>query len=258
VIQIRRAAGIPVTLSSEAAVKAQVAIRAIASVRKPKSEEFEKLWGKTDVRKCLWEMQHHKCAYCERIRDWNRESDIEHFRPRAIVTGAKPEHKGYWWLAYTWANLFFSCRICNQEYKKNKFPLEKEENRVMTDAQDLSEENALFIDPCLEEPEKLLTYDWGFDPFVWVIARQNNNRGHTTLTELGLNRKELLEERAAIIVTLDLLAIKMDYARHTGNNKVIEEVHVQIREETKSERQFAGFRREFFRKRGLGAYISED
>jgi hypothetical protein len=30
---------------------------------------------------------------------------------------------GYYWLAYEWSNLLISCQLCNQEFKKNRFPL---------------------------------------------------------------------------------------------------------------------------------------
>ena len=56
---------------------------------------------------------HGKCAYCEAQTDVVAHGDVEHFRPKSI----------YWWLAYCYDNHLFSCQICNQTYKGNKFPV---------------------------------------------------------------------------------------------------------------------------------------
>lgn len=59
-----------------------------------------------------------KCAWCERHCEWQRQLDIEHYRPKAEVTrwdGSPPlvsDHPpkqvrvsdGYWWLAFDWDN----------------------------------------------------------------------------------------------------------------------------------------------------------
>lgn len=79
-------------------------------------------WQKDDVKRTIWKFQNKKCCYCERKRDLKRESDVEHFRPKAEVKD-EPEHRGYWWLAYLWDNYFIACKSCNQEYKKSNFPL---------------------------------------------------------------------------------------------------------------------------------------
>src|SRR5215472_15333190 len=168
-IRIRRPSQPPRSLFPDDAKEALEAIREIANKGKPASGDFLPLWGKEDVRQALSDMQHHKCCYCERIRDHNRESDIEHFRPKALVTGAGPDHKGYWWLAYTWSNLFFSCRHCNQEYKKNQFPIPKEEDRAKFENDDLKKESAFLIDPCEDDPETMLAYSWSDgDGLVWI------------------------------------------------------------------------------------------
>lgn len=132
-IKIRRNAKVPGTLESQAVADAKQKIQGIAAKRKPTSKEFDSHWGKDDVRTALWAMQHQKCCYCERKRDKKSESDIDHFRPKADVTEADGTHKGYWWLAYEWANLFFSCRKCNQEHKKNHFPVAKQHAEVPDD-----------------------------------------------------------------------------------------------------------------------------
>lgn len=158
-IRIDRPANAPIELASPAVVEAKTTIRAIAAKRKPLSKEFPTLWGNKEVRRALWAMQRKKCGYCERRRDVNRESDIDHFRPKAEVTLA-PAHDGYWWLAYDWNNLLFCCRYCNQRYKLNHFPVESEANRVGKENTPLAGERAYLIDPCdaADDPENFLAY----------------------------------------------------------------------------------------------------
>src|SRR5262249_21226789 len=110
-IHIKRTNDAPTALGSLPVKNARKKIEDIASKRKPLSDEFPSLWGNKEVRQALWMMQSKKCCYCERRRDMNRESDIDHFRPKAEITQA-PGHKGYWWLAYEWKNLLFCCRHC--------------------------------------------------------------------------------------------------------------------------------------------------
>ncbi len=52
-----------------------------------------------------------KCAYCETPTEVVAHGDVEHFRPKSK----------YWWLAYCYDNYSYSCQICNQVYKSDKF-----------------------------------------------------------------------------------------------------------------------------------------
>ncbi|GAA4365003.1 hypothetical protein GCM10023185_34950 [Hymenobacter saemangeumensis] len=54
-----------------------------------------------------------KCAYCEAPTNAVAHGDVEHFRPKSV----------YWWLAYCYDNYLYSCQICNQKHKGNKFPV---------------------------------------------------------------------------------------------------------------------------------------
>jgi hypothetical protein len=53
-----------------------------------------------------------KCAYCESPTATVAYGDVEHYRPKSI----------YWWLAYSLENYLASCAICNQKFKRDKFP----------------------------------------------------------------------------------------------------------------------------------------
>ncbi len=134
------------------------------------------LYRDPDVRRALEEVFHGKCAYCESrptsVSSWN----VEHYRPRGRVA-ERPDHPGYYWLAYAWTNLYLACELCNQRRKDaprwddpvalpaagkhDQFPLEDEEERAMSPQDDLASERPLLLDPCApyEDPEDHLTYD---------------------------------------------------------------------------------------------------
>ena len=268
-IRINRPDQVPRSLQPGAVAKSMAAIRAIAATGKPTSDQFDRLWGKEDVRKALWAMQRGKCAYCERSRADRIESDIEHFRPKAEVTMA-PGHKGYWWLAYRWSNLFFSCKICNQSFKKNWFPVLDETKRAheerpdpVEEKADLAQEKAYLIDPSNEDPEELLGYRRDQKlPLVRVIAVAEddweNARARETIKRLGLNRDELCSGRGKQLDWLEGTVKAMRWAEYNENDRVIDKIAGLIRDGTKSDLEFAGFRRDFFKQRKLGQYVSAD
>ena len=108
----------PTTPQGLKSAAAETAKRRVSDqVAKGETKTFNSSLWLDDVRSTLYDHHNKKCCYCERKRDLKREPDIEHFRPKAKVT-EDAEHPGYWWLAYDWKNLFFSCRTCNQEFKK--------------------------------------------------------------------------------------------------------------------------------------------
>lgn len=263
-IFIKRSNPPPATLSSEKVLKAIAAIAVIAKKRKPLSKEFVAHWGEDDVRTAVWEMQHHKCCYCERKRERNRESDVEHFRPKAEVTEAADSHRGYWWLAYKWENLFFSCRYCNQEHKKNRFPVHDESKRAESEKSSLAEEDSFLIDPTEKNPEEHIGFDWrslksagaSISP-MHVMARPWSEYGEKTIEIVGLNKNELPTERGELVLELEALAALMRVAE-AGHGKSVEDRKKDIQVATSSKQRFAGFRRDFFRKMNMEHYISSD
>ena len=74
------------------------------------------VYGHDEVRKALEALFGRKCAYCE-ISIARMDWDIEHFRPKGRIAEREEDHPGYYWLAYTWENLFPSCTWCNQHRK---------------------------------------------------------------------------------------------------------------------------------------------
>jgi uncharacterized protein (TIGR02646 family) len=259
-IRIKRT-DIPQSLQSMKVQKSKKIIQEIIeSGKKPKSTEFEAHWGAKDVRLMLWNMQHGKCCYCERKRDRNRESDVEHFRPKAEISEIHKDEPGYWWLAYEWSNLFLSCKICNQEHKKNQFPVFDESKRARTKECTLDDESSHLINPEQDDPENYITYCWGDfnDKIVLPVGKDLSSRGSYTIQILGLDRDELLTDRASFITSLRVLATKMTYAKYIGNSEMICEAASEIHIATSPERRYTGFRRAFFRAQGYGEYVNID
>jgi len=260
-IQLKLRPQIPATLKSKQVkqIKRQIAEK-IAKGEVITSEDFPSHWRKDDIKKTLWEYHNRKCCYCERKRDLKRESDVEHFRPKAAVTEDK-EHDGYWWLAYEWDNYFFSCKLCNQEYKKNHFPLLPEGKRAYKADDNLSEEKSILIHPTDENPEKFIGFDWQHAKGVLVkaVGLDDNYRGHKTANELtGINDPVIMRERAEIIPELQGIAQILIFAKFQNNQTLIKEYSQKIKQETAVHKEFAGFRRAFFRAWGLYEYIENE
>ena len=204
--------------------------------------KFEsKYWGSgSGVKEFLFQSQHGKCCYCERKRD-QRELDVEHFRPKARLEGCQ-EHKGYWWKAYDLDNLLISCKKCNQEYKKDKFPLEDESKRAYNEKDNLTKEKPILINPLTENPEGFIEYDLSQNKPLMIKAIGKNKRGQQTVNPLtGINDQALLEERAKKFYMLRLIVLSQ-----ASQQKDIS-IKDAIEDCKKSSNALAGFARFYFR-----------
>ncbi len=149
------------------------------------------IYGSAAVKKKLQADQYGKCCYCESTLLETGFGDVEHFRPKAGVrqTVAGPlEQPGYYWLAYDWANLYFSCARCNQAHKRNYFPLVDPSHRARNHHQATGLEQPQLLDLATEDPCLHLT-------FAEEVARPLTERGRHCILAYGLNRPELLKRR---------------------------------------------------------------
>ena len=115
------------------------------------------IYGHDSVKDALRAAQHDKCCFCESKFAHVSYGDVEHFRPKAAVRQSADgplERPGYYWLAYEWSNLFASCQICNQRFKKNLFPLDNPRSRARSHHDDLGREKPLLLDPGRDEPAR--------------------------------------------------------------------------------------------------------
>jgi uncharacterized protein (TIGR02646 family) len=148
-----------------------------------------RIYAASEVKQALMLAQQNKCCFCEaRILD---EGDVEHFRPKAGVRQGAGEpllRPGYYWLAYDWDNLFWSCSYCNTRHKGNLFPLANPHERVRAPDTPLNNEQPLFLHPCHDSPEYHIRFE------EWVPVG-NNERGEETIRALGLDSPRLLDRR---------------------------------------------------------------
>lgn len=167
--------------------------------RDPVSKEID---GYKIVSDDLWRSQFHKCCYCER-RIPKGYNDVEHFRPKAEADrrpGSIDGH-GYWWLAFTWENLLFSCPDCNRSYKKTKFPLAPGALALIAESTPPGGEQPMLLDPsAVVNPVEHIQFEY-LSPVQrgtrhwWARPRSNSSFGNMTIDVCGLNRLELRELR---------------------------------------------------------------
>jgi uncharacterized protein (TIGR02646 family) len=154
-------------------------------------------------------MQHGKCCFCEAKILHVSYGDIEHYRPKAGYQQGSSESlqkPGYYWLAYAWDNLLLSCTLCNQQYKRNLFPLLHPDKRALNHHDNITAEEPLLINPSVTDPKGYI----GFREEI-PYAINGNDKGETTITVLGLDRDNLNEARrtklAEIAVLFDLIML---------------------------------------------------
>lgn len=93
------------------------------------------------IKRAFVEIQHNKCAWCERkLEDAEHgliEHDVDHFRPKnAVRAWPPPRHPttypfptgaplpgGYYLLSYQYENYLTSCKTCNTILKNDGFPI---------------------------------------------------------------------------------------------------------------------------------------
>jgi uncharacterized protein (TIGR02646 family) len=151
------------------------------------------IYGHDTVKEALTQAQYGKCAFCEAKIDHISYGDVEHFRPKAGYRQYPDDslgRPGYYWLAYEWSNLYLSCQLCNQRFKKNTFPLEEDAKRCRHHQGDLGAEQPLYIDPGAVDPEQHI--EFAADQ---PIARNGSLQGAETIQGLGLQRETLRERR---------------------------------------------------------------
>ena len=165
--------------------------------------EFERdIYGHESVREVLNKAQYGKCCFCEGKFDAFAAADVEHYRPKGAVKQDEKSRAllpGYFWLAYSWENLYRCCQVCNRSNKRDFFPLNYPAKRARSHADNLAEEEPLILDPGgLDDPREHI----GFHQELAVALTEV---GRNTIQLIGLNRAALVEERLARLVQLNML-----------------------------------------------------
>ena len=187
------------------------------------------IYGNETVKKTLQKAQHRKCCYCEARFGANAAADVEHYRPKGAVRQDRESRRlfpGYYWLAYSWENLYWCCQVCNRSCKKDLFPLEDPAARARSHRDDVSGEEPLLLDPGgPDDPRKHIKFrQWR--------AVSATTAGKKTIDVLGLNRPELTEarrERLDRLKHLQLLLRWRDVAQGFTGNMEPDDVALQER-----------------------------
>lgn len=198
---------------------------------KRKFEFKSNIYGHESVKIALKLMQHDKCCFCESKVSHIDYGDVEHYRPKGGYQQNKTDtlsESGYYWLAYTWDNLLFCCAICNQQYKKNLFPLLDNSKRAINHYTNISQEHPMLINPSITNPENYISFREEV-PY----ALNNNDYGKTTIKVVGLDRDNLNDVRLEQLNKLKPLINILNQAKAQPDNleliKIAEEIKPLIK-----------------------------
>lgn len=146
-----------------------------------------------------------KCMYCESKISHIDYAHVEHIKPKA--PDKYPE------LICTWENLGYACSRCN---------ITKSEKYV---------ESTPYIDPYSEEPEEHI---FAFGAFLF--AKNGSERGELTISDIGLNRIELIEKRQGRI---DGVTKVMNACFRTGNEALRKNALEEIKKEALPDKEYS-------------------
>ena len=158
-----------------------------------------------EVKDALLAMHHGKCCYCEK-RSERRELQVEHFRPKGAVRqsrGVAEERPGYFWLAYSWENLFLACAACNGK-KGTTFPLRDPGQRARSHHDDLALEEADLVNPAEDDPRDHIYFEK-------EIPRHRTPEGQRTIEVLCLRRDDLRELRFSYLQKIEQLRFMLGH-----------------------------------------------
>ena len=182
------------------------------SQRRPPDERA--VLADESLRKALLKLFEGKCAYCE--SPLATVFDVDRFRPANDAMGltgrSDPDH--YWWLAYSWENLYAACPACNSA-KGSRFPVRGERAAPGAGAGDLAEEKRLLLDPCADEPEVELQFS------ADGTVAGATERGEISIDVFALNRRDLVRARRSAAEKLDALLVSMSKKELLARQKTL-------------------------------------
>lgn len=209
--------------------------------------KFKKaIYGHKSVKDALKEDQCHKCCYCEGYFAGHASGDVEHYRPKAYslqTTGGRRVYPGYYWLAYSWSNLYYSCEICNRVRKRNLFPLRNPAHRARGPGDRLEDEDPLMLDPggALNPRDHIR--------FIDMVPHGITDIGKRTIEVLGLNRNELIRARLTawkLLVSLDRVARWPDHVVVTDElREARRDAQAELKELIKPESEYSAMAQDF-------------
>ncbi len=207
------------------------------------------------VRTALCNGQSHKCCYCEGHVE-PKFDPVEHYRPKSRVSKDQqtPERPGYWWLAYSWDNLLYSCSICNG-HKSSKFPLAAGSTPLGQEEPPPGREKPILLDPYDQDPscnpvdliEFRRTTERGKDNWR-PFPRHGDERARRSIEDIvKLNRDGLLKPyrdhvNTAVMPHVDAvkLALRGDELKNANAEPLWRAYRRAVRSLLSAERPFTG------------------
>lgn len=207
-----------------------------------------KIYAAEEVKDALRTAQHGKCAFCESSFVHIAYGDIEHFRPKGGYQQRdtdKLRQPGYFWLAYEWSNLFYSCQLCNQQFKRNLFPLKDGRRRANPRTRNTANEEPLLVDPGAREPTDFIGFE---NEYAFPVDKCAE--GVATIEALGLNREDLAELRRRRLQDLRILrglcaALRKLAASDPEHRAQLREYEAELQARTTDAAEYAAMARAF-------------
>jgi uncharacterized protein (TIGR02646 family) len=173
----------------------------------------------TALKDTLAERSHDKCWYCE-IRQERSDNAVDHFRPKGRIADTKPQHDGYWWLAFDPSNFRYSCAFCNSlrkdpasgevEGKGAKFPLLDGSPRANNPGEEINE-SPMLLDPCNTADPGLLDFlDDGQSCARYPDHDVRRQRAERSIKLYHLNHPALKDQRKALAAKIEAWIKKAD------------------------------------------------
>ena len=208
--------------------------------------KFERtIYGHNSVKETLRKVQHKKCCFCEGRFVAFAAADVEHYRPKGAVQQDEKSSRlipGYYWLAYSWENLYWCCQVCNRNNKKNYFPLVNPSKRARSHNDDIANEKPLILNPGgQEDPRHHIK-------FRDAIAIGSTRAGQKTLEIVGLNRVTLIDDRLTRLNELRLLLEIVEiFAKKPApkSAQLLKKAHHQLRAAVQSAAVFSAMAANF-------------
>lgn len=201
----------------------------------------EEIRGYQVARSSLFQAQHEKCCYCERYPE-EQWQDVEHFRPKSA----------YWWLAWTWENLLFSCKACNEgEGKLDYFPLEggavlQPSSQPPYGQGPPGSERPWLVNPATFDPMNEIQFQpdgqGGWRPY----PRHGSRKGAELIAACRLDRQSLRTMYRSIATDLEPERESLKEVLRTGNSaEISEKWERSCRRQLRANAPFAALRFDF-------------
>jgi uncharacterized protein (TIGR02646 family) len=184
--------------------------------------------GEANFKPPLWQrLKHHlfdlfdgSCAYCECRVLHISYGHVEHYRPKRKPQEAA-DHPGYFWLAYTPANLLPCCEACNgARAKATHFPVT---GRRALSAAEIPDERPLLLNPYVPADDPRMHLEFLVPPNEQdrlSLVRGRSERGETSIAIYNLQREDLAlyrrERQRRFVTDIKLAYLRGDLAKRNA------------------------------------------